>query len=231
MQANRAIAVLGMHRSGTSCLTGTLEEAGVFLGDVSRNNPHNQKGNHENQRIMELHEDLLQANGGCWDNPPHVVTWSPHHKALRDAIIQSYASAALWGFKDPRTVLTLDGWIEALPNLTLVAIFRHPLLVAQSLQARNALPIEQGLELWRLYNEQLLGFWYRYRFPILPFDGDEDHFRQGIFRVLDALNLPKRPPQLRFFEPRLRTTEVRAAGRPLPEQTSRLYDRLNEIAS
>ncbi len=29
-----AIAVLGMHRSGTSCLTGLLEQAGVFLGPV-----------------------------------------------------------------------------------------------------------------------------------------------------------------------------------------------------
>lgn len=29
-----SLIVFGMHRSGTSCLTGTLEEAGVYLGEV-----------------------------------------------------------------------------------------------------------------------------------------------------------------------------------------------------
>src|SRR5439155_23365882 len=110
---------------------------GVFLGEVSRKNPHNLKGNHESARIMELHEDLLRANGGRWDDPPLHVRWSARHEALRDEIIQGYAGAGLWGFKDPRTLLTLEGWLKALPDLVRLGIFRHPRLVAQSLQARN----------------------------------------------------------------------------------------------
>jgi len=64
------IAVLGMHRSGTSCLTGLLEDAGVPLGDVQKENPHNPLGNQENLRIMHLHDAVLAANGGSWDAPP-----------------------------------------------------------------------------------------------------------------------------------------------------------------
>jgi len=49
----------------------------------------------------------------------------------------NFHSSRLWGFKDPRTLLTLDGWLEALPEVSLAATFRHPLSVAGSLQERK----------------------------------------------------------------------------------------------
>src|SRR2546430_4861601 len=121
-----------MHRSGTSCLTGTLGEAGVFLGEVSTKNRFNPKGNRENQRILSLHQELLQANGGNWDDPPERVRWSDEHRAMRDAIIASYAGKKIWGFKDPRALFTLDGWREALPQIELAGIVRDPVSVARS---------------------------------------------------------------------------------------------------
>jgi len=36
MQISPPILILGMHRSGTSCLAGCLEEAGLYLGDVTK---------------------------------------------------------------------------------------------------------------------------------------------------------------------------------------------------
>src|SRR5262245_58332517 len=154
----RTITVLGMHRSGTSCLVGLLEQAGVFLGDVSRKNRWNVKGNGENYRIMALHDELLKVNGGTWDSPPAAVVWPDDLKLQRDEIIASYATSPLWGFKDPLTLLTLDSWIEALPGLELVGIFRHPVAVAESLRRRNAFSIERGLDLWTTYNDRLLGY-------------------------------------------------------------------------
>ena len=65
----QVIAVLGMHRSGTSCLTGLLEDAGVCLGNVSKQNPYNRKGNQENLQIMYLHDAVLDDNRGSWNNP------------------------------------------------------------------------------------------------------------------------------------------------------------------
>src|SRR6266446_4453200 len=149
----RIIAVLGMHRSGTSCLVGLLEQAGVFLGEVSRKNPSNLKGNGENPRIMALHEELLRINGGSWDAPPETVVWPRELKTRRDGIIGDYRGAPLWGFKDPRTLLALDGWLEALPGLQFVGIFRHPLSVAESLERRNGFSLEKGLRLWSAYND------------------------------------------------------------------------------
>ena len=58
-----------MHRSGTSCLTGSLEAAGLYLGNIQTWNPFNLKGNRENQEIVDLHDLILADNGGSWDSP------------------------------------------------------------------------------------------------------------------------------------------------------------------
>ena len=110
--AAQVLTVLGMHRSGTSCLAGTLMECGVDFGEVSRKNNFNLKGNNENQQIMDLHEQLLADSGGSWKAPPAQVRWDTAHRQRRDAIIAQFRAkhAARWGFKDPRTLLALDGW-------------------------------------------------------------------------------------------------------------------------
>ena len=50
---NEGVIILGMHRSGTSCLTGCLKEYGLHLGDVSESNKHNKKGNQENKEVFK----------------------------------------------------------------------------------------------------------------------------------------------------------------------------------
>ena len=77
----RVVSIVGMHRSGTSCLAGTLEEAGLHLGNVITEAPHNAKGNRENRSIMDLHEELLVHSGGSWDRPPDRLSWSDAHRS------------------------------------------------------------------------------------------------------------------------------------------------------
>jgi len=219
-----------MHRSGTSCLAGTLDEAGIFLGDVSRKNPHNPKGNHENSLIMALHNDLLLTNGGSWDSPPSQVIWSAKHKSLRNAIIRDYERVACWGFKDPRTLFMLEGWLEALPGINLVGIFRHPILVAESLQSRNGFSIEKGIYLWIRYNERLLSYYNTYKFPIVSFDTEGNSFIHKLLEMLGKLELPTPPEKLSFFDPSLRNTIVNYRHLEMPNRASRLYETLNKIA-
>jgi hypothetical protein len=236
-----------MHRSGTSCLAGTLEEAGVFLGDVFRKNRHNAKGNRENQRIIQLHDSMLAEHGGSWHAPPTETTWSAWHRQQRDEIIASYRDAPQWGFKDPRTLFTLDGWLEALPRLRLVGIVRNPLAVAESLRARNGFPLEHGLALWTRYNERLLTYQARLEFPLLSFDREDDELRRVLAQALDELALRRQPPRhatvsavmrrirpergaassLTFFDPELRHQREPSDAVSLPERTAWLYETLN----
>ena len=52
----KTIAILGMHRSGTSCLTGCLQQMGLNLGKVSDFNEYNLKGNKEDDKIIIILE-------------------------------------------------------------------------------------------------------------------------------------------------------------------------------
>ena len=65
----RILCVLGMHRSGTSCLTGSLQQGGLFLGKHHTWNEYNRKGNRENQDVVNLHEAIFKANGLDWKHP------------------------------------------------------------------------------------------------------------------------------------------------------------------
>ena len=121
----RVICILGMHRSGTSCLMGSLQKAGLYLGKVSTWDLHNKQGNREHPDIFELHEDLLASNGGSWNNPPERVIWSEHHLDWGRRIIAGFSRSGNWGFKDPRTLLTLDGWKSLLDNIVQVIFLQY----------------------------------------------------------------------------------------------------------
>jgi hypothetical protein len=225
---NRTICIVGMHRSGTSCLAGCLEEAGLHLGDVFRVGRHNLKGNRENGRIMALHEDILVHSGGTWSRPPQQVTWSDAHRAERDSIIASYGDAPVWGFKDPRTILLLDFWREVLPALGLVGTLRHPYCVAESLRRRGGGAVDDWLDLWVQYNRRLLAQNEAARFPIVRFDVGVPAYRRSLMAAIDRLDLQV-PVQMEFFDPLLRHHEAPPQVQ-LPEHIAQLYELLCRVA-
>jgi hypothetical protein len=227
----RALTVLGMHRSGTSMLIGTLEEAGVYLGDVIGDSiEYNRKGLLEPKAVLYMQEDLLNVNGGSWRNPPDKIEWKTLHLAVRDLFIESRAQHAVWGFKDPRTLFTVEGWQSVLPSLEKIGIFRHPLEVAASLLHRNKLSLEQGLDLWKKYNKRLLALHAADPFPVIEFRQSADHSRRELSRLLETLRLPKalQPSELTFFEEGIR--QHAAADTQLPPDVETVYCRLQDIA-
>jgi hypothetical protein len=216
-----------MHRSGTSMLAGSLQEAGLVLGDVVTKAPHNRKGNREHRAIMFMQEDLLERNGGSWADPPETVRWGPLHEAVRDLFIAGFQEEPIWGFKDPRTLMTLDDWLDVLPHAELVGIFRHPALVARSLNERSGLSFEQGLRLWQIYNQRLLHLHEGRPFPLLEFHQDATLLQHTLQAAAQALDLPARHRALAFFEEDLRHW-TSPAEVDLPADVRRLYDQLRE---
>ena len=184
------VIVLGMHRSGTSLLTGSLEAAGLYLGEVNNGAPFNRKGNKENESIRALNDALLHGNGAAWNRPPNgQARWSRADEAWSRTLIGPYLAAERpWGFKDPRTVWTVEGWLRLLPHARLVGVFRHPSLVVQSLAARSralAVDADEALGLWCAYNAELIRLHRKYRFPLLHF-GSIGAFRDAFVMPLTA---------------------------------------------
>ncbi len=236
------VIILGMHRSGTSCLTGCLEEAGLYLGEVNQKAKCNDKGTRENLAFMELNDDVLAANGAGWDNPPAaIVRWSDDHHAQRNTLVDEYSDTTAWGFKDPRTVLTANGWLDALPDARLVATFRDPYAVAQSLHARNGFEVEKGLALWRVYNECLLALCEKTDIAVINYDWSVDQYRRALAGICRAADLKIPPDGFAFFEERMRRNvpkphlelpdALRAIHRKLRYQARRTSRQWNSVAS
>jgi hypothetical protein len=225
-------AILGMHRSGTSCLAGSLQQRGLYLGSVFEWSPYNLKGNRENADIMQLNESVLNASDGSWDRPPATLTWNGEQAAQRDAIIDvgTQAGTTNWGFKDPRTLLTFAFWQDAGVEMKFVGTFRHPRLVARSLEARSGLPLEDGFSLWKRYNELLLMYQHEYGFPLVSFDVSAEEYAEAVERVSEYLQLSK-PAETAvespFLEDQLRHQDLQSSE--LPDDLAELYHRLVDV--
>ncbi|WP_207796460.1 hypothetical protein [Pseudohalioglobus lutimaris] len=226
----RILCVLGMHRSGTSCLTGSLEEAGLFLGDRHTWNPHNLKGNRENQQIVDINDRVLGAVDSAWDNPPSGrVAWPQDELAAARVLFAAYAQHSPFGFKDPRTLLVLSGWQCLFPHMQYVGIFRHPLAVAGSLHKRSGMPLAQGLNLWFAYNRRLLQEYRRAPLPILCFDDEQSLFQEKLQGVLASLGFDSSEWRGEFYDEGLRSAQLNAADQ-LPWHIRRLYRKLQRLA-
>jgi len=231
----RVLAVLGMHRSGTSCLTGSLQAGGLFLGKHHTWNEYNRKGNRENQDVVNLHEGIFKSNGATWTDPKRhnsfidnyverPLKWHARHYARAREILAEYAHEPLWGFKDPRALFLLQGWKQMIPDIEFVGIFRHPMAVAQSLNSRPALPIsiEQGLQMWLVYNRALLKQYEQKPFPLLCFDWSEEAFHQHLNELHTELKLKPISPDQRFYTEELHKQKIETAI-SLPTEINDLY--------
>lgn len=227
----RVVSVLGMHRSGTSCLTGSLQLAGLELGPHSTWNRFNQRGNRENHRVNDLHDTLLEANGGCWYDPPRQIIWQLEHFETALDILAEYPTDRRWGFKDPKILVSIDGWRALIGEMTHVGIFRHPVLVARSLHQRNKLSMEHGFNLWIHYNRLLLREYQRNPFPMLSFDWDEETFHNRLNHILPEMGLNPLGEQDRFFTDELRHHEdpQDEQAPELPAEVAELYAQLCRI--
>ena len=225
---DRLICVLGMHRSGTSCVTGSLQQAGLFLGDCQTWNPHNIKGNREHQAFVDLNDAVLASNDGAWDNPPKKSVWLPEQLQQAQALLEENFGGPPLGFKDPRSLLVLDGWKQVFPKIEFVGVVRHPNAVAQSLQNRSDMPSSRALALWYDYNRALLLEYRKKAFPILCFDEDENIFHHKLDQLVSEFGLNSGPAGKRFYDEKLRTSNSseQQLGKALPWKVKRLYKRL-----
>ena len=225
------LLILGMHRSGTSCLTGCLEDAGLHLGTVNEKAGFNLKGNRENRTVMDLHDRILTRNGAAWNNPPSTPLGftSADQKDLHD-LLETYPAQTPIGFKDPRSLFCLSLW-KTVTRPRFIGTFRHPLEVAGSLMRRakvwkQPMPLSTALDLWAAYNRQLLREYAAAPFPLIRYDIPAALYEQKLRAILPELGLPDNA-SFEFREDNLKTQSL---SDPIPPALDLIWDTLNRLA-
>lgn len=160
------LLVVGMHRSGTSAITGSLGVLGFHTPHVRDRMGFSSASNAEHWESLSLsvyNDHLLAKLGGSWDAPPDLPLRWEHgdpEPELDSALLVLNRAYPLLGpsvWKDPRLCLLLPLWKRILPSpLAAILIWRSPLAVARSLQKRDGFHLADGLALWERYNRSAL---------------------------------------------------------------------------
>ena len=154
------LLVLGMHRSGTSALTRTLNLLGAALSDdllqPTSNNP---LGFWEWKPAYDLHNELLGTVDSRWDEWTGVdAKWfrSPVGEAyahrLATLLRRQFGDKPLFAVKDPRLCRLVPLWRRAgeiaKMEFRAVVVIRSPLEVAASLKAGKGTSRSKAMLVW-----------------------------------------------------------------------------------
>lgn len=141
-QRSSPIILIGMHRSGTTLLTRLLSEMGAEMGQsLDRHR--------EALCFQSINDTLLRTSRASWLNPDPFVSQlsTPDFVSQMTELaermlaneIETFGRIGpeqLWGWKDPRTTLTLPIWLCLFPEAKVVHLIRNGIDVALSLERR-----------------------------------------------------------------------------------------------
>lgn len=155
------VLVIGMHRSGTSAVTGMLSQLGLNsprADDRIAASQWNERGNGESKSLVQFNNRVLGELQGSWSAPPKLSpAWESDGsldqlKSEADTAFASAAGAWPFAWKDPRNCVLMPFWSSVIgPPRAAIFVYREPLEVAGSLMARNRFSLTHGLALWERY--------------------------------------------------------------------------------
>lgn len=143
IMSHNTLIILGMHRSGTSLLSNWLHHCGLNLGErLLGSGLGNIRGHYEDIDFIELHDEILKqveiTDGGLTNiNKTSSFQENNVSNKIRKLVQSKQEHGIDWGWKDPRTCLFLPYYEKLLPKAKIIAIYRPPLEVVDSLLRRK----------------------------------------------------------------------------------------------
>ncbi len=172
------LLITGFHRSGTSATARLLHQAGLFLGyELLAANESNPYGHFEDKEVVDLHQQILNANGVTWQvsEPLLPVVSQASWQTMQQMVERRNTEHRLWGFKDPRACLFMMLWKYLLPDAKVLIVYRHFSSSTYSLAQRHSIDLflnrgnsylhrrlweepDLALRMWLVHNNALLTF-------------------------------------------------------------------------
>lgn len=142
------VIVIGMHRSGTTLLSRLLTDMGVHMGADTTT------ANAESLFFLNLNNSVLRQASATWFTPlpfADVVDHKDCQSRYCTHLIEQLNSSSFsqfegdefhagnyrWGWKDPRSTITLPLWLKIFPQAKVIHIVRNGVGVANSLVERD----------------------------------------------------------------------------------------------
>ena len=228
------VVVLGMHKSGTTLIADTLHRSGIPMIGAELDVGYDDGNKMERDETRALNMELLGDNGRQSMRVIQPLASENVTSAQRDqarAVIDT-VGLDVWGFKDPRTLLTFGFWQDVLEDPILVGIFRNPVEVfghylrraGRRWISRDPTFLPDALRAWCVYNNHLLDLKHRHPQMLLLEYAEFMTSEMGLQRM--AIHLGR--PLVDCRQPAMRRAEaIPTADYRLAKLVVRLRDRLN----
>jgi hypothetical protein len=202
MKPKHCYIVTGMHRSGTSAISGSLRSLGMNFGDNLQEAMANvnEKGFFEDNDIVAFNQKLLAVLGRTWSSLSVITSQefeSPFVKALipeaSDIFSKKISSFTNFACKDPRFSILLPFWrdIFTANNLetTLIVAVRNPISVVNSLVKRDSFEREKAYYLWMYYTFSCVSGCEDYTTILVDYDSFLENPRAELNRLRKLLKI------------------------------------------
>ena len=152
--------ILGMHRSGTSCITRLLVEMGFYFGPKTEHTAYsneNPLGFWERRDTRRICDYILQSEGNDWWKISDFNVENIKNPVLREAsrllniTLTDLNNHSNWILKEPRLCLLWPFFEKQIPKPFYVVTHRNPFHIANSLKTRNNFNFSFSLHLWEKY--------------------------------------------------------------------------------
>lgn len=169
-----------MHRSGTSMVASIVQVLGVDMGEelLPAHPTDNRLGYYEDVNFLHLNEKVLLSAGGDWLEPPsryRIILAGVRHNDAIKRIVDKKKKMQKWGWKDPRTVLTIELFLPYLTNPHFIVCQRSTESIVKSILKRedttDARFAEKVTEEYKLRTEDFLN--RHSRLPVLRLDYED----------------------------------------------------------
>ena len=152
--------IMGMHRSGTSLLTGIFSSLGFNPGKtIMIPQPDNPEGFWENQKVVDIHDSFFTSRKLSWDYvgdiPSHYFSEpcaAKYREELENIFCKDYSEEKRWVMKDPRICRLFPLWKNILKHsnheIVYFLLFRNPEEVYKSLNKRAGFSRGKSYLLW-----------------------------------------------------------------------------------
>lgn len=209
----KIVVVLGMHRSGTSAVTRSLQALGVALGDriMPAAEGNNAKGFWEDIDLNALNVEMLAAVACDWQNPAMLGASDVEALCKQGFLLRAVemlrsktVNTPIFGFKDPRVAKLLLFWKKVFEHcqfdVAYVLPVRNPLSVYKSLAARDGMSAEHAYFLWLGHVLGSLADSAGARRTLVDFDRLMQSPKRELERMAAQLDLAVDPAELESFE-------------------------------
>lgn len=230
MDINKKICVLvlGMHRTGTSTISGILNILGVDLGNKlllpSRDNP---KGYFEHSDIVSLNKAFLNSHNldddGLLGELP--TDWLYDNRTedfknkIRDLILRDFSASEIFGLKDPRISILLPAYLEVFKELGIelrvIIANRNIQDVINSLHKRGVVSLFDSVIAYKYYYRIIKSYAESLYHIHVHYDDLIIDSKNLINKMIEFINHPKIKSYddveyeiNRFIEPSLRHNKV-----------------------